>query len=116
MQSLSALLSCLLSLFGGAEGQTRLTFASGQGLELLLSRTSLAAGQAATFHCLSSRTGACHYLLYEEQCEAVPSGPVGHCVRRELRRFDLAVGVRRQVPGLPGRFSECVGAGPERCS
>lgn len=118
MQLLTALLACLLSLFGGdgPSRQTRLTLASEDGLGMLLSRTTQAGGMA-TFHCLSSRSGSCHYRLYEERCEAAAGPPADRpCQRRELRRFDLGVGARRQLQGLPQDFGLCVGSARGRCA
>lgn len=111
MQLLTALLSCLLSLLGGdgPSSHTRIVRASENGVEVLLSKTTLADG-LATFHCLSSRSGSCHYRLYEEICRAVAGTPLQQqCDRRELESFDLGVGARRQVSGLPGGFDQCVG-------
>ena len=118
MQLLTVLLACLLSLTGG-EGpsrQTRLTVASGEGLQPLLSRTTLGGG-LATFRCLSSRTGTCHYRLYEEQCQpASAAGSMRQCQRQDLRSFNLTVGASRQLQGLPAHFSQCVDAVAGRCS
>lgn len=119
MQLLTALLACLLSLFGGdgPSSQTRITLASEDGLGMLLSRTTQQDEGLATFHCLSSRSGTCHYRLYEERCEAAAGQPAGRaCQRRELRRFDLGVGARRQLQGLPQGFGLCVGSARGRCA
>lgn len=110
MHLLTALLACLLSLFGGdgPGSRTRIDFArAGQGV--LLSKTTLADG-LATFQCLSSGSGACHYRLYQEICKAAVGGTAleQHCCRRELGRFQLHVGARRQVGGLPADFAQCV--------
>lgn len=117
MQLLAALLACLVSLFGGDRpaGRTHITFARGDGLAVLVSRTTLGDG-LATFHCLSSGSGACHYRLYQQHCVAAsPAQPEQRCRRRELQRFDLAVGARRQLQGLPGDFNQCVDAAGDGC-
>ena len=111
MQVLAALLACLLSLLGGdgPGSQTRISFAREAGQGLLLSKATLAGGRA-TFHCLSSGSGNCHYLLYRDACEGSDAGAQSQCRRLELERFRLAVGARRVVPDLPGDFDQCVAA------
>src|SRR5690606_14372262 len=117
MQLLAVLLACVLSIAGGdgPSGQTRLTFASESSFQMLVSRTTLGDG-LATFHCLSSRSGTCHYRIYIEHCEAAAGQADGACDCRDLDHFELAVGARRQLQGLPAALAECVGSAAGRCA
>ena len=65
----------------------------------------------ATFECFASRSGGCHYRIYEERCEgaAGAANEAGACTRKTLDAFALTVGKRRQVEGLPTAFRLCVG-------
>ncbi len=117
MQLLAVLLACLLSMAGGdgPPGQTRLTFASESRFQMLASRTTLGDG-LATFHCLSSGSGTCHYRIYIDHCDAAADRAAGACDRRDLEHFELAVGARRQLQGLPAAFAECIGSAAGRCA
>ncbi|MBO9874518.1 MULTISPECIES: hypothetical protein [Xanthomonas] len=119
MRLLSLLWSCLLGLFGcqghadldlstGARRET-VVQASDRGVPLIFSRTTYRDG-LATFRCLDSRSGRCHYQVYAA-CTA-PQAARGRdgaaCSPRVLQAFDLAVGQRRQIAGLPRDFRQCV--------
>ncbi|MBO9828842.1 hypothetical protein J7373_11345 [Xanthomonas sp. A2111] len=119
MRLLSLLWSCLLGLFGcqghadldlstGARRET-VVQASDRGVPLIFSRTTYRDG-LATFRCLDSRSGRCHYQVYAA-CTA-PQAAHGSggaaCSPRVLRAFDLAVGQRREIAGLPRDFRQCV--------
>ena len=112
MKLLTGLLSCLLALFGcdTRPSVTSITRASENGVDVLFSKTTLAEG-AATFECFASRSGGCHYRIYEERCEgaAGAANEAGACTRKTLDAFALTVGKRRQVEGLPTAFRLCVG-------
>ncbi len=119
MRLLSVLWSCLLGLFGcqghadldlsmGARRET-VVQASERGVPLLFSRTTYRGG-LATFRCLDSRSGRCHYQVYAA-CTASPQASGGDgaaCNPRVLQAFDLAVGQRREIAGLPRDFRQCV--------
>ncbi|MDQ1094833.1 hypothetical protein QE400_004246 [Xanthomonas sacchari] len=119
MRLLSLLWSCLLGLLGcqghadldlsvGASRET-VVQASERGVPLLLSRTTYRRG-LATFRCIDSRSGRCHYQVYAD-CAASPAARGGDgaaCAPRLLQAFDLPVGQRREIAGLPRDFRQCV--------
>ncbi|MEB1529082.1 hypothetical protein [Xanthomonas sp. WHRI 7945] len=121
MRLLSALWSCLLSL-AGCQGHANLDLStdahretvvhtSERGVAVIFSRTTYRGG-LATFRCVDSRSGHCHYQVYAA-C-AAPDAAAGSgtatasCAPRVLQEFDLQVGQRRDVPGLPRDFGQCV--------
>ncbi|WIH04598.1 hypothetical protein KHF85_17755 [Xanthomonas translucens pv. graminis] len=119
MRLLSALWSCLLSL-AGCQGHATLDLstdahretvvhASERGVSVIFSRTSYRGG-LTTFRCVDSRSGRCHYQVYAA-CAAL-AAPVGTaaaaCAPHMLQEFDLQVGQRREVGGLPRDFGQCV--------
>jgi hypothetical protein len=121
MRLLSALWSCLLSL-AGCQGHATLDLstdahretvvhASERGVAVIFSRTSYRGG-LATFRCMDSRSGRCHYQVYVA-C-AAPAAAAGNaaaaCAPRMLQEFDLQVGQRREIGGLPRDFGQCVAA------
>jgi len=112
MKLLTALLSCLLSLLGcdPRPSTTSITRASDGGEDTIFSKTTLVDG-VATFECFASRSGGCRYRLYEERCDAMPAGAQAGCRRVVLDEFELQVGKRRRVQGLPDGFRHCVAAG-----
>jgi hypothetical protein len=111
MRLLTALLSCLLSLFGcdTRPSTTSITRVVDHGADALFSKTTLVDG-VATFECFASRSGGCHYRIYEERCDGSGSAATARaaCRRETLDAFALAVGKRRQVEGLPAGFRHCV--------
>ncbi|KWV15694.1 hypothetical protein [Xanthomonas translucens] len=118
MRLLSALWSCLLSL-AGCQGHATLDLstdahrqtvvhASERGVAVIFSRTSYRGG-LATFRCVDSRSGRCHYQVYAACAAPVaPAGSTAACVPHLLQEFDLQVGQRREVGGLPRDFGQCV--------
>jgi len=114
MRLLTTLLSCVLSLFGcdTRPSTTSITRVVDSGTETLFSKTTLVDG-VATFECFASRSGDCHYRIYEESCDATASAATAApaadaCRQQTLDAFALTVGKRRQVEGLPAGFHHCV--------
>lgn len=107
MKLLTGLLSCLLALFGcdARPSVTSITRASENGVDVLFSKTTLTEG-AATFECFASRSGDCHYRVYEEVCDAGADA----CRQRTLDAFALAPGKRHRLEGLPADVRHCVTA------
>jgi hypothetical protein len=93
----SALLACkgpgttLSSSTTGEEGEsaTRAQISNGNGL----------------FECRKSVTGRCHYVLYVEECETLPSG--NGCSVRVVQQFVIQAGQSRQFKGLPAEVRAC---------
>ncbi|QDI04799.1 hypothetical protein [Xanthomonas cerealis] len=120
MRLLSALWSCLLS-FAGCQGHANLDLSTGahretvvhaseRGVAAIVSRTSYRGG-LATFRCVDSRSGRCHYQVYAAcAAPAAPAGSTAACAPHMLQEFDLQVGQRREVGGLPPDFGQCVAA------
>lgn len=120
MRLLSMLWSCLLGI-AGCQGHADLDLStdahretvvhtSERGMAVIFSRTTYRGG-LATFRCVDSRSGRCHYQVYAA-CAAptgAGAGPAAaSCAPRMLQEFDLQVGQRRQIGGLPRDFGQCV--------
>lgn len=115
MRLLTALLSCAMALFGcdTRPATTSITRVVEHGTETLFSKTTLVDG-IASFECFASTSGGCHYRIYEASCPVAAAGDAGtQCEQRLVDRFDLAVGRRHEVRGLPHGFRHCVATGPE---
>lgn len=119
MRLLSLLWSCLLGLLGchghadldlsvGARRETVVQASEG-GAPLLFSRTTYRGG-LTTFRCIDSRSGRCHYQVYTACTAPQPArgGDGAACRPRVLQAFDLPVGQRREIAGLPRDFRQCV--------
>lgn len=109
MRFFTSLVYCLMALAGCYEktGTTSITRASVDGVNVIFSKTFAADG-VATFHCLVSGSGQCHYLVYAERCS--DSAAATPCTRQTLDRFTLMAGQIRELRGLPQQFRECVSA------
>ncbi len=107
MRLIASLLYCLLALAGCHErsGTTTIVRATNDGVDAFFSKTVAGRG-TASFHCLASRSGRCHYLVYDARCADAARA----CPRRELDRFDLAVGQVRELKGLDEGFRQCASA------
>ncbi|GHH57621.1 MAG: hypothetical protein ABN502_05430 [Gammaproteobacteria bacterium] len=110
MRLLASMLYCLMGLFGCHQesGTTSITRSTVDGRDLLFSKVESHAGNAV-FHCLASSSGHCHYLVYEAACSATATA-AADCPRRELDRFELAVGQVRELRGLAEDFRQCASA------
>ena len=120
MRLLSALWSCLLGIVGcqghatfdlstDAHRET-VVHTSERGAAVIFSRTSYRGG-LATFRCVDSRSGRCHYQVYAAcaaPTAAAGSAAAAPCAPRMLQEFDLQVGQRRDIGGLPRDFGQCV--------
>lgn len=111
MRLLTSMLYCLLALFGcnGGNATTTMTRTQVDGQDTLFSRTTHER-DAATFQCVRSSSGRCHYQLFEETCAPGPEADKTNCARTPMDRFSLAVGERRLVKGLATQLGECVQA------
>jgi hypothetical protein len=109
MRLLISMLYCLTGLFGchPDTGTTMIARSTINGVDVLFSKT-VADHDVARFQCLASRSGRCHYLVYQPRCADAPAG--GACPRQELDRFDLGVGQTRVLRGLGEDFRQCAAA------
>lgn len=104
MTKLAALFWFALSLFGCApHGQTIIVQSSSNGQQTLRSEMDIVHG-IATFRCVASSSGVCHYALYADNC-LVGTG----CTRKPIRAFGLPVGQRLVDTDHPPGFVHCVG-------
>jgi hypothetical protein len=104
MTKLAALFWFALSLFGCApHGQTVIVQSSTNGQQTLRSETDIVHG-VATFRCVASSSGMCHYTIYADDCRATPG-----CTRKPIRAFRLPVGQRLVDTDHPPGFVHCVG-------
>jgi hypothetical protein len=104
MTKLAALFWFALSLFGCApHGQTVIVQSSINGQQTLRSEMDIVHG-VATFRCVASSSGVCHYALYADNCR----GTTG-CTRKPTRTFGLPVGQRLVDTDHPPGFVHCVG-------
>lgn len=104
MTKLAALFWFALSLFGcNPHGQTVTVQSSTNGHQTLRSEVDILHG-IATFRCVASSSGVCHYALYADNCR----GAAG-CKRKPIHAFGLPVGQRLVDTDQPPGFVHCVG-------
>jgi hypothetical protein len=109
MDTLIALLCFALSLAGCDIGGTHLVHRSSiDGIDALYSKVDIRPG-LASFHCLRSASGRCHYTLFPRECVEAPTATArrGTCVPQPPQRFAVSAGSDRELTGLPG-FDLCV--------
>lgn len=126
MKFLTGLLYCLLALSGcdSRPSTTSITRASENGIETIFSKTTVVEG-VATFQCYTSRSGGCHYRIYEQACggppasaaaapgtASAPAPDAAGCRQRTLDSFVLGEGRSRRIEGLPVAFGHCVTPDP----
>lgn len=101
---LMALIYFVLSLFGMDIGSSNFVHRTIEdGIDVLYSKARAQAG-VAHFACLRSASGKCHYTVLPRDCAA---NPAGACLADPIKRFVLAQGEERLIPGLQG-FGLCV--------
>ncbi|HJP99829.1 MAG TPA: hypothetical protein VJ862_14825 [Rhodanobacteraceae bacterium] len=104
MTKLAALFWFALSLFGcNPHGQTVIVQSSSNGQQTLRSEVDIVHG-VATFRCVASSSGVCHYALYADNCR-VTAG----CTRKPIQAFGVPVGQRLVDADQPQGFVHCVG-------
>jgi len=104
MTKLAALFWFALSLFGcNPHGQTVIVQSSANGQQTLRSEVNILHG-IATFRCVASSSGVCHYAIYADNCRATAG-----CTRKPIHAFGLPVGQRLVDTDHPPGFVHCVG-------
>ncbi|HJU25553.1 MAG TPA: hypothetical protein VJ722_02640 [Rhodanobacteraceae bacterium] len=104
MTKLAALFWFALSLFGcNPHDQTVIVQSSSKGQQTLRSEVDIVHG-IATFRCVASSSGVCHYAIYADNCRATAG-----CRRKPLHAFGLPVGQRLVDTDQPPGFVHCVG-------
>lgn len=120
MRLLTSMLYCLLALFGCDGKSTTTTVVRSQvnGQDTLFSRTTQEQ-DVATFQCVRSSSGRCHYQVFEETCATDSTNHPETCAQSRLDDFSLQAGEKRLIRGLAGHVKNCVQAetpGPKtRC-
>jgi hypothetical protein len=74
------------------------------GTDLLYSKIDITADHAS-FHCLASHSGQCHYALFEHDCPAS-----GACDMQPFKQLAIAASEDMDVHKLPHGFLPCVSA------
>ncbi|WP_267223128.1 hypothetical protein [Dyella silvae] len=106
MDTLILLFYMLLALTGYERGHTVVTHAVVNGENVIDSQVQID-GPMATFRCLRSKSGVCHYTVLPRRCAA--SG--GDC-KPPLSSFSMREGKSLLVTDLPTDFASCVTASP----
>jgi hypothetical protein len=83
---------------------TSVTRIRANGVDALYSKTTVDNG-VASFDCIASSSGHCHYLVLDARC-----GKDKDCAYPPLHRLAVAVGKTEQMAGLPAGFQHCVSA------
>jgi hypothetical protein len=105
MHKLIALIYFILAIAGcDHAGRTIVMRSTADGVDLLYSRVTVLAA-TSTFECISSRSGQCHYSVFEHDCTSLPS-----CGAAPVRQFAIVAGSEQDVAGLPVEFQVCAEA------
>ncbi len=102
MNKFIASICLLLCLTGCERGRTVVVHAIANGHDVVYSQVHVV-GQLATFRCLRSESGQCHYTVVADDCApastACPSPP---------RQFSVGQGDTMTFTSLPPGFRSCV--------
>ncbi len=109
---LSLCVLLLATACSGGHGTTVVLREDIDGAARFHSRTESQPG-SARFECLASASGECHYAVFGGACGPLAMAIVGDVIACDAdaaptARFDLAVGERRDIDGLPLDFRHCV--------
>ncbi|WP_266170488.1 hypothetical protein [Dyella subtropica] len=106
MRSVLAFIYYLLALVGCTGGSTTEIRSSADGRDVVHGRVHVQAG-LATFECLGSASGQCHFVLFPAECGVVAA--VGkRCQAPSFKHLALAVGTSQELGDLPAEFKTCV--------
>ena len=107
MTKLAALFWFALSLAGcNPHGRTTIVQSSVDGRTTLHSEVNVVQG-VATFRCIASSSGTCHYAIYADDCHHAA------CTGKPVHSFGLPVGQRLVDIHQPLGFTPCVGISAE---
>ena len=96
---------CVLMLAACQQSNnTSVTRIRANGVDTLHSRTTVDNG-VASFACIASSSGQCHYLVLDARCAKDTD-----CPYPPLHRLAVAVGKTEQMAWLPAGFQHCVSA------
>lgn len=75
------------------------------------SKLSMNSAGAASFQCVASPSGECHYALYTSRCstaEGEGGQPATTCTHQVIRQFSVPVGQTQEQRDLPQGFKQCM--------
>ncbi|PND39306.1 hypothetical protein C1O66_18420 [Paucibacter aquatile] len=75
------------------------------------SKLSQSAAGNASFQCVASPSGECHYALYTSRCstaEGEGGQPATTCTHQVISQFTVAAGQTREMRDLPQGFKQCM--------
>lgn len=104
MEKLIALFYLLLAFTSGVPGRTVVTHAIVDGEDVIDSQIQVI-GELASFRCLRSKTGVCHYTVLPGSCATAGNG-----CKPPLTTFSMREGDTLMVTTLPADFRSCVTA------
>ncbi|MHA6204154.1 hypothetical protein ACXU4B_07020 [Dyella soli] len=113
MDKLILLFYVLLALAGCDHGRTVVTHSIVDGEDVIDSQIQIV-GDLASFRCLRSKTGVCHYTVLPHSCAVTGTG-----CKRPLSTFSMREGDSLMVTTLPVDFRSCVTsrlAAPDECA
>ena len=106
MHKLILLFYLLLALTGCERGHTLVTHSFVNG-EVAIDSQIRIDGQLATFRCLRSKSGVCHYTVLPRRCATS-----GSDCNPPLSTFSMREGNALLITSLPDDFASCVTADP----
>lgn len=77
-------------------------------------KLSLNAAGTASFQCVASPSGECHYALYTSRCstaEGEGGQPATTCTHQVTHQFSVPAGQTRELRDLPQGFKQCMKTG-----
>lgn len=105
MKKFIVLFCALLLLAGCEQGRTVVVHSIVNGQDVLFSKVHVF-GQFATFRCIRSQSGECHYMVVGDDC-----APASAACSSPLKRFAVHEGDTMSFTSLPAGFQSCVTAG-----
>lgn len=106
MNKLILLFYLLLALTGCGRGHTVVTHSMVNGEDVIDSQIRIE-GPLATFRCLRSKSGVCHYTVLSRSCATGGNG-----CKPPLSTFSMRQGDTLMITPLPQDFASCVTADP----
>lgn len=106
MDKLILLFYLLLALSGCDQGKRIVNHEVVNGRDVIYSTIQIS-GRFATFRCLSSRSGECHYTVLAPACATQGT----HC-EPPITAFSVRAGEKLLLSSLPDDFATCASTGP----
>ena len=106
MNKFIALLPLLLALAGCEQGRTVVVHSIANGHDVVYSKVSVT-GPLASFRCLRSESGECHYTVVANECAPASAMCASPPLHFAVREGDMRINTT-----LPAGFQSCVTATP----